>query len=199
MHSNQSLEQCAGKTTPGVPSGPPRDPSTTTRHLTVVSLTLVMIALCALITHTVMTSVLIGLLSGIFISAGFSDLRSGVIPNVSMSIAALAAFVLGICVNGLVSGALRLAFVALAWGLIATARYARSGIGGGDLKMIGVTWLVFAAFPPPLALLLMILWALIFSVILTALRIRKVRHVRAGLALATTAILTWVIGLGILA
>ena len=175
------------------------DPGNITHRLTVASLTLVIIALCGLITHTVITPLLIGVLSGIFVAAGLDDLRTGVIPNVSMAIAALVAFVLVVYAAGVVDATLRLAFVTLLWSLIATARYARGGIGGGDLKMIGVTWLVFAAFPPAMALLLMMLWALIFSVILAALRIRKVRHLRAGLALATAAILTWVIGLGILA
>ena len=153
----------------------------------------------SLLTHAPVPSLLFGVIAGIFVAAGFADARTGVIPNSLMAAAALGALSLQIAANGTVNGLLRTAIVLILWGLIATARFSRGGVGGGDLKMIGVTWLVLAAFPAPLALALLLAWALILSSILIAMRLTsKVRHLRAGLALAVASIATNFLGLAIL-
>ena len=175
---------------------------TTTRHPTFSDsgFTLSMIAAFALVTHAVIPSLLFGLIAGIFVAAGLADARLGVIPNSLMATAALAGVALQIAANGAADGGVRIAVVVILWGLIATARFSRGGVGGGDLKMIGATWLVLAAFPVPLALVLSLAWALILSSILAATRLTgKARHLRAGLALAGASIATNLLGCVILA
>lgn len=169
------------------------------RKVFLMACTLVLIALFALITHNAISSLVFGLLSGTLLSAGFSDIRTGEISNSVIIVATLLAIALNMFTGGPVVALVRISFVVLIWGIFATARFAKNSAGGGDLKMMGVTWLVLAAFPFPLALILMIPWALIFAVVLAVMRLRDVHRLRAGLALATAAILTWMIGLGILA
>lgn len=168
------------------------------RQITLL-LTAILIVVFGQLTNSVILGLAFGLTAGIFITAGLNDVRTGVISNASMMIAAVAVLAIQVTANGFYGGLIRSVVIAVIWILIATIRFARSGVGGGDLKMIGVTWLALAAFPAPLALMLMMLWALILTAIVVALRLRRIRHFRAGLALAVSAIATWIIGLLILA
>ena len=168
--------------------------------LAVAGFTLSMIAAFFLVTHAAIPSLLFGLIAGIFVAAGLADARLAVIPNSLMAAAALAGVALQIAANGAVDGGERCCVVVILWALIATARYSRGGVGGGDLKMIGATWLVLAAFPVPLALALSLAWALILSAILVATRLGgKTQNLRAGFALAVASIATNLLGLMMLA
>ena len=168
------------------------------RQITLL-LTAAFIVVFGQLTNSVILALAFGLTAGIFIRAGLNDVRTGVIPNVSMLIATAAVLAIQVTANGFYGGLIHSIVIAVIWVLIATIRFARSGVGGGDLKMIGVTWVTLAAFPVPLALMLMMLWALILTAIVVALRLRRIRHFRAGLALAVSAIATWISGLLILA
>ena len=168
------------------------------RQITLL-LTATLIVVFGQLTNSVVLALAFGLTAGIFITAGFNDVRTGVLSNGSMLIAAAVVLAIQVTANGFYGGLIRSVVIAVIWILIATIRFARGGVGGGDLKMIGVTWLALAAFPVPLALMLMMLWALILAAIVGALRLCGVRHLRAGLVLTSAAIPTWVIGLMILA
>jgi hypothetical protein len=100
-------------------------------------------------------------------------------------------------VNGVIGGLVRFAVIALIWILFALVMMHKK-IGGGDLKMIGVTWLLLALFPVAYSLTLFMLWPITLVVIAGFLRFRHVQHLRAGLAIASSAIITWTVGLMIL-
>ena len=116
-----------------------------------------------------------------------------------MAVATLAAVVFQVAADGILGAVVRSILVAVIWSTAATLRFSRKGIGGGDLKMMGVTWLTLSAFPLFLFLVLLMSWSLILSLILMAFRLRGIRHLRAGLALAISAITTWVAALVFLA
>lgn len=88
---------------------------------------------------------------------------------------------------------------ALIWLVVAYLWYLRKSIGGGDLKMIGVTWLVFAAFPLGIAVSLVLLWAFVCSLLslaaLLVMKKRQIKHFRYAPILAAAAIVVWTIGL----
>ena len=150
-----------------------------------------------LLSHSVLSTLGLTAISGIFIFSGFIDISTGIIPNTYMLTAALIALGMQLEVNGVIGGLVRFAVIALIWGFFALV-LVRKKIGGGDLKMIGVTWLILAVFPVVYSLTLFILWPLTLGVIITFLRIRHVQHLRAGLAIASSAIITWTVGLMIL-
>lgn len=150
-----------------------------------------------LVTHAWLVAALFGLIGGIFVLGAFSDLRTGTIPNALMATAVLCALVLQVDVNGWPGGAIRIVCIAVVWIVFASLRHGRSGVGGGDLKMIGVTWLTLGVFPVLASLVALMGWALILVVILSALQLRHVRHFRAGPALAIAAIISWIITLAI--
>ena len=166
-------------------------------RLAAAGATLAVTGVSNLVTHALIPSALFGLIAGIFISAGMNDLDTGTISNTSMAAAALAALALQVVANCPLGAMVRTAVVAILWAPIAAWRFSRGGIGGGDLKMVGVTWLVIASFPAPTALLLLLVWALALSALIVALRLGRVRHLRAGLSLAGASILTNLVGLAI--
>ena len=151
----------------------------------------------AFLTHSVYATLGFTTLSGVFIFSGFIDISSGVIPNTYMSLATLIALALQIAVNGVFAGLVRVGVVAMVWMLCALVLM-RKKAGGGDLKMIGITWLTLAVFPVVYALTLFMVWPLVLGVIVGFLRLRRIQHLRAGLAIAASAIITWTVGLMIL-
>jgi hypothetical protein len=114
-----------------------------------------------------------------------------------MLTAAVIALGMQLGVNGVIGGLVRFAVIAPIWMLFALV-FVPKKIGGGDLKMIGITWIVLAAFPVVCSLTLFILWPLTLGTIFALLRLRHVQHLRAGLAIASSAIITWTVGLMIL-
>lgn len=150
-----------------------------------------------LITHSILLTLGFSIISGLFIFSGFIDISSGVIPNAYMSIATALALALQLAMNGITGGLARFAVIAVVWTLFALVLIRRE-VGGGDLKMIGVTWLTLAVFPVVYSLTLFTLWPLVLGLIVGFLRLRRVQHLRAGLAIASSAIITWTIGLMIL-
>ncbi|WP_298335011.1 hypothetical protein [Ferrimicrobium sp.] len=151
-----------------------------------------------LVTHAWLVAALFGLTGGIFVLGALSDSRTGTIPNALMASAALASIALQVDVNGWPGAAIRVTCIAVVWIVFASLRHGRSGAGGGDLKMIGVTWLTLGVFPVLAGLVALMGWALILVVILSALQLCHVRHFRAGPALAIAAIISWIIALAIL-
>lgn len=151
----------------------------------------------ALLTRSVFATLSFAALSSVFIFSGFIDMSSGVIPNAYMSLATFVALALQIEVNGVVGGIVRFAVVAVIWTFFALVLVRRK-VGGGDLKMIGVTWLALAAFPVVYALTLFVVWPLALGTIVGFLRLRRIQHLRAGLAIASSAIITWTVGLMLL-
>jgi Flp pilus assembly protein protease CpaA len=150
-----------------------------------------------LLSHSVISTLGLTAISGIFIFSGLVDVSTGIIPNTYMLTAAAIALEIQLEVNGVIGGLVRFAVIALIWMLFALVLL-RKKIGGGDLKMIGVTWLILAVFPILYSLTLFMLWPLALGVIIVFLRIRHVQHLRAGLAIASSAIITWTVGLMIL-
>ncbi|MDA8269990.1 MAG: hypothetical protein M0Z39_01075 [Actinomycetota bacterium] len=153
-----------------------------------------------LISRSPVSAVLFGLVSAIFLAAGVADLRTGRIRNSYMATAATAAVILQITANGFVGGLIRIAVVLAAWSVVAPiwrrpTRTVGKQIGGGDLKMIGVTWLVLAAFPFGLALILLLIWAMGVLVATLVSRLAGRRRLRAGMLLALVALGVWTLGL----
>ncbi len=153
----------------------------------------------ALLTRSLAAGAVLGSLSGILLEAGLVDAATGRIPNALMTVAGLLAFALQMIANGPEGALVRAGMVALLWSLAAGTLFARGGIGGGDLKMVGVTWIAIAAFPPLLALALTLEWAAALLVAVSTIRLRGRRHLRAGLTLAIVAIAVWMSGIGVLA
>ena len=149
------------------------------------------------LSHSAFSTLGLTAIGGIFIFSGFIDTSSGVIPNAYMLTAAVIALGMQLAVNGVLGGLICFSVIALVWTFFALVMV-RKKIGGGDLKMIGVTWLVLAIFPVAYALTLLMLWPITLVVIVGYLRFRRVRHLRAGLAIASSAIITWTVGLMIL-
>ena len=169
-----------------------------------------------LLSVQVLPAILLGLISGIFLAAGAADLRSGKIPNLFMAGAAVLAVTLQLSVNGIADGLIRSAVVVALWSLVAPAWFSGAGssvsskrpahcrprsshpAGGGDLKVVGITWLVLAAFPLAAALILLPVWALGVLVVTVVLRLCRKQHYPAGVVLALAAIGTWALGLSAL-
>jgi Flp pilus assembly protein protease CpaA len=156
-------------------------------------LTIFLIDALLLLTHAPVVSILLGLIGGIFVLVAISDVRTGVIPNPLMAVGALCALGLQVSVNGWIDGAIRSGCIVGFWLVFASVRYASNGIGGGDLKMIGVTWLTLGIFPPFAALVGLMSWALALTLILGVMQLRRVGRLRAGPALAVAAIFAYFI------
>ena len=149
------------------------------------------------LSHSALSTLGLTAIGGIFMFSGFIDASSGIIPNTYMLAAAAVALALQLAVNGVLGGLVRFAVIVMIWVFFALVMM-RNKIGGGDLKMIGVTWLVLAVFPVAYSLTLFMLWPLTLGAIVGFLRFRRVQHLRAGLAIASSAIVTWTVGLMIL-
>jgi Flp pilus assembly protein protease CpaA len=151
------------------------------------------------LTRSPVSAVLLGLISAIFLASALSDIRSGKIPNRLMIAAACLAVLMQMSIYGALAGLIRSAAVALLWLVIASLWHSRKSIGGGDLKMIGVTWLVFAVFPSGSAVYLVLLWAFVCSLlslpVLLVMRKRRIKHFRYAPILAAAAMIVWTIGL----
>ena len=98
------------------------------------------------LSHSALSTLGLTAIGGIFIFSGFIDTSSGVIPNAYMLTAAVIALGMQLAVNGVLGGLICFSVIALVWTFFALVMV-RKKIGGGDLKMIGVTWLVLAIFP----------------------------------------------------
>jgi Flp pilus assembly protein protease CpaA len=154
-----------------------------------VTLAVIVVAL----THTPLAAVLFGFIGGILTLGAFSDLHTGKIPNSLMTVGALAAITLELDVGGWVYGAIRGGVVIAIWLMFISVRHVRRSNGGGDLKMIGVTWLTFGVFGAFGGLVAVMAWELALLAIFAMLKLRKIRHLRAGPALAGAAIFSWIL------
>lgn len=168
------------------------------RKITILSAFIALPVFFYFVTHSPVSSASLGLVSAIFLASALTDARTGKIPNGYMIAAACLSVLLQMSVNGALGGLIRSTVVVVLWAAIASLWYSRKTVGGGDLKMIGITWLVLAAFPLGVALYLTFIWALALSLALAiagVVRKAGLRHFRAGLLLALCAIFAWTIGL----
>ncbi|MHB1734292.1 MAG: hypothetical protein ACYCU8_12745 [Ferrimicrobium acidiphilum] len=145
------------------------------------------------VTHAPVVAILFGLIGGILGLGAISDLRTGKIPKELMAVGALCAVALQVSVNGWIDGAIRIGCITGVWLVFASLRHARSGIGGGDLTMIGVTWLTLGVFPVFAGLVALMGWAMSLVIILSVLQFLHVRHFKAGPMFAIAAIFSWII------
>jgi Flp pilus assembly protein protease CpaA len=160
---------------------------TTTTVVVTVAVTVVTI------THTLLAAVLFGFLGGILTLGAIADLQSGKIPNSVMTVGALAAIALDLYVGGWVYGAIRVGIVTAIWLIFVSVPRVRRSTGGGDLKMIGVTWLTFSVFGAFGGLVAVLAWELALLTVFAILKLRKIQHFRAGPALAGAAMFAWIV------
>jgi len=139
---------------------------------------------------------LLGFTSSALFAAGIADLRTGLIPRGLVVPAILAAAALAIYAHGIVAGLIISVLVSGTWIPFGALLISKRLVGGGDIKVIWATLLVMAAFPGVYPFLLVAAWVMLLDVVLVTLRLisRKKRY-RAGLALALTANISWVLGL----